>query len=55
MDFSASRRPRAPRDPSKFTAGDLIEIQRSMNRRPRKTLSFMVPDEKLAEFVALTG
>jgi IS30 family transposase len=42
-------------DLSKFTADDLIEIQRSMNGRPRKTLGYMMPEEKLAELVALTG
>ncbi|MGC2175961.1 MAG: IS30 family transposase [Acidimicrobiales bacterium] len=41
-------------DLSKFTADDLLEIQRSMNGRPRKTLGYMMPEEKLAELVALT-
>ena len=41
-------------DLSKFTATDLVEIQRSLNGRPRKTLDYMMPEEKLAELVALT-
>ena len=31
------------------------EIQRSLNGRPRKTLGYMMPEEKLAELVAHTG
>ena len=29
--------------------------ERSMNGRPRKTLGYMMPEEKPAELVALTG
>ena len=36
-------------------AADLARIQRSLNGRPRETLGFMKPSEKLAELVALTG
>ncbi len=41
-------------DLSKFSADDLARIQRSLNGRPRKTLEYMMPSEKLAELVALT-
>ena len=41
-------------DLSKFSANDLKEIQRSLNGRPRKTLEYMMPVEKLAELVALS-
>lgn len=41
-------------DLSKFSADDLLAIQRSLNGRPRKTLGFLKPCEKLAELVALT-
>ena len=41
-------------DLSKHTAEDLKRIQRSFNGRPRKTLDYMMPVEKLAELVALT-
>ena len=41
-------------DLSQFSAADLQEIQRSLNGRPRKTLDYMMPEEKLAELVALT-
>jgi len=41
-------------DLSKFSAEDLFRIQRSLNGRPRKTLDYMMPSEKLAELVALT-
>src|SRR5674476_757892 len=40
---------------SKFSADDLARIQRSLNGRPRKTLGYMMPIEKLTELVALTG
>jgi IS30 family transposase len=33
----------------------LERIQRSLNGRPRETLGFMTPSERLAELVALTG
>jgi IS30 family transposase len=42
-------------DLSKHSAEDLMRIQRSLNGRPRKTLDYMMPVEKLAELVALTG
>jgi IS30 family transposase len=42
-------------DLSKFSADDLARIQRSLNGRPRKTLDYMMPIEKLTELVALTG
>jgi transposase, IS30 family len=42
-------------DLSQHSAADLRRIQRSLNGRPRATLGFMTPSEKLAEFVALTG
>ena len=42
-------------DLSKVTKRDLTAIQRSLNGRPRKTLGYMTPSEKLAEVVALTG
>jgi IS30 family transposase len=41
-------------DLSKDSANDLKAIQRSLNGRPRKTLGYMMPEEKLAEFVALS-
>jgi IS30 family transposase len=41
-------------DLSKFSADDLQRIQDSLNGRPRETLGFMTPLEKLAEHVALT-
>ncbi len=34
---------------------DLARIARSLNNRPRETLGFMKPSEKLAELLALTG
>ena len=42
-------------DLSKQSAEDLERIQRSLNGRPRETLQFMTPSEKLAEVIALTG
>ena len=42
-------------DLSELSAKDLAAIQRSLNNRPRETLGFMKPSEKLAELVALTG
>jgi IS30 family transposase len=41
-------------DLSKLTAKDLLRIQRSLNGRPRATLGYLKPEEKLAELVALT-
>ena len=41
-------------DLSKHSANDLARFQRSLNNRPRKTLGYMKPSEKLAELLALT-
>jgi IS30 family transposase len=41
-------------DLSKHSAADLAEFQRSLNNRPRKTLGYMKPSERLAELLALT-
>ena len=42
-------------DLSQHSAEDLAEIARSLNNRPRKTLGFMKPSEKLTELLAPTG
>ena len=42
-------------DLSKHLVEDLMRVLQSLNRRPRKTLDYMMPVEKLAELVALTG
>lgn len=42
-------------DLSKHSAADLIEIQRSLNGRPRKTLGYLAPSEAYAQVVAATG
>nr|MDQ2959449.1 IS30 family transposase [Candidatus Dormibacteraeota bacterium] len=42
-------------DLSLFGADDLARIAASINNRPRKTLGFMKPSEKLTELVAMTG
>ena len=42
-------------DLSKQSAADLERIQRSLNGRPRETLGFMTPSERLAELIAQTG
>jgi len=42
------------RDLSLQTADDLVRIARSLNGRPRKTLGYMTPSEKLAELIAHT-
>jgi IS30 family transposase len=42
-------------DLSALTPADLERIQHSLNGRPRQTLGYMTPLEKLTEFVALTG
>jgi IS30 family transposase len=41
-------------DLSKHTAADLLEIQRSLNDRPRKTLGYLTPLESYAQVVATT-
>jgi transposase, IS30 family len=42
-------------DLSVHTAADLARIAASLNNRPRKTLGYMKPSEKLAELLAHTG
>ena len=42
-------------DLSGHSADDLAEIARSLNNRPRKSLGFMKPSERLAELFALTA
>jgi transposase, IS30 family len=42
-------------DLSVHSADDLARIAASLNNRPRKTLGFMKPSEKLAELLAHTG
>jgi transposase, IS30 family len=42
-------------DLSVHSAEDLARIARSLNGRPRKTLEFMTPSEKLTELLAHTG
>ena len=42
-------------DLSSFSQEDLDGIAAKLNSRPRKTLGFMTPGDKLAEAVALTG
>jgi IS30 family transposase len=42
-------------DLSILTARDLERIAESLNDRPRETLGFMKPSEKLAELLAMTG
>jgi IS30 family transposase len=42
-------------DLSLLTTKDLTRIARSLNNRPRKTLEYMKPSEKLAEFLAHTA
>ena len=42
-------------DLSVHSKDDLERIQRSLNGRPRRTLGYLKPEEKLAELVALTG
>lgn len=49
-------RPYLPKgtDLSVHSAADLARIAASLNNRPRKTLGFMKPSEKLAELLAHT-
>jgi IS30 family transposase len=42
-------------DLSTVSGRELLQIQRSLNGRPRKTLGYMTPSEKFAELVATTG
>ncbi len=42
-------------DLSAHSAADLARTARSLNTRPRKTLGFMTPSEKLTELLAHTG
>jgi IS30 family transposase len=42
-------------DLSVHSANDIAGIAHSLNGRPRKTLGYMTPSEKLAELIALTG
>ena len=42
-------------DLSGHSADDLAEIARSLNNRPRKSLGFLKPSERLAELLALTA
>jgi IS30 family transposase len=42
-------------DLSVLTPDDLAHIAESLNNRPRKTLGYLKPSEKLAELLALTG
>ena len=42
-------------DLSKVTSAELRGIQRSLNTRPRKTLNYLTPSEKFAEFIAASG
>ena len=42
-------------DLSLYSAAEILAIQHSLNDRPRATLGFMKPSEKLAEILALTA
>jgi IS30 family transposase len=52
---TALARHRSETDLSKVTPTEFRRIQRSLNDRPRRTLGYMTPSEKLSEVVALTG
>jgi IS30 family transposase len=41
-------------DLAAHSADDLAAIARSLNGRPRKTLGYMTPSEKLTQLLALT-
>jgi transposase, IS30 family len=41
-------------DLSKHSPAALLEIQRSLNGRPRKTLGYLTPSEAYAQLVAAT-
>jgi IS30 family transposase len=43
------------KDLSAFSGRDLREIERKLNGRPRKTLAWMKPCEKMTELLAMTG
>ena len=57
LDPSTSRDVRSgvSADLSKFTRADLRRNQDSLNDRPRKTLGFLKPVEKLSELAAPTA
>jgi IS30 family transposase len=42
-------------DLSKHSPGELVDIQRSLNGRPRKTLGYLTPSEAYAQVVAATA
>jgi IS30 family transposase len=42
-------------DLSKVSPVELVEIQRSLNDRPRKTLGYLTPSEAYAQVVAATA
>ena len=42
-------------DLSAFTEGQLDTVAQELNERPRQTLGWMTPSQRLAELVALTG
>ena len=42
-------------DLSAFTEGQLDAVAQELNERPRQTLGWMTPSQRLAELVALTG